>query len=100
MGEINSNNNMPNKDITEINIIYNTKNKEYINLFGDKFIENNKKICKMIVDNKEYEIAARYYVKNNNNILKIKLKGINKVNDISYMFDGCSSLLSLPDISK
>jgi len=74
MGEINSNNNMPNKDITEINIIYNTKNKEYINLFGDKFIENNKKIFKMIIDNKEYEIVGRYYVKNNNNILKIKIK--------------------------
>jgi len=53
MGEINSNNNKPNKDITEINIIYNTKNERYINLFGDKFIENNKKICKMIIDKKE-----------------------------------------------
>jgi len=100
MGVNNSKNDKANKDITKINIIYNTKTKEYINLFGDKFIENNKKICKMIIDKKQYEIAARYYIKNNNNLLKIKLKGINKVNDMSYMFYGCSSLLYLPDISE
>ena len=32
--------------------------------------------------------------------LKIKLKGINYVTDMSCMFAGCSSLISLPDISK
>ena len=35
-----------------------------------------------------------------NNKLKIILKGINNVTDMSFMFDGCKSLLSLPDISK
>ena len=101
MGIDNSNNIKPNKDITEINIIYNIKNKEYIRLFGAEFVENNKNICKMIIDNKVYEIKKDYNVKiYNNNILKIKLKGINKIKDMSYMFEGCLSLSSLPDISK
>ena len=55
----------------------------------------------MIIENKEYEIKEKYNVKNyNNNILKIKLEGINNIKDMSYIFRGCSSLLSLPDISK
>ena len=57
------------KDISEINLIYdiNKENKEYINIFGNKFAENNKNICKMIIDNKEYEICQ-------NIILKIIIK--------------------------
>ena len=101
MGVNNSNNKNYNKDLKEINIIYNINNKEYIRLFGDQFVENNKNICKMIIDNKEYKIAAQYKVKNyENNILKIKLKGINNITNMSYMFSYCSSLLSLSDISN
>ena len=55
----------------------------------------------MIVENKEYEITEKFYYKNlTNNILKIKLKGIDNITNMSYMFSGCSSLLSLPDISN
>ena len=57
----------------------------------------------MIIDNKEYEIKEEYNIenyKNNNNKLKIILKGINNVTNMSCMFNGCSSLSSLPDISK
>ena len=95
------NNSKKNKDITEINIIYNIENKENIELFGDEFVENNKDICKMIIDNKEYEITKEYNIENyNNNKLKIELKGIDNITNMSYMFDKCSSLSSLPDISK
>ena len=83
MGIYNTNN-------TEINIIYNIKYKKYIKLFGDEFVENNKNICKMIIDNKEYEMEDSYKIKNyKNNILKIKLKGINNITNMSYMFNGC-----------
>ena len=86
----------------EINIIYDIKKDDrYIIIFGDDFVRNNRDKCKMIIDNKEYEITEKYYVNNyNNNILQIKLKGINNVTDMRYMFEGCSSLSSLPDISK
>ena len=94
---------MSEKDIPIINIIYdiNKENKENIKIFGEKFVENNRNICKIIIDNKEYEISVKYNIKNyNKNKLEIKLKGINKINDMSDMFANCSSLLSLPDISK
>ena len=54
----------------------------------------------MIIDNKEFEIKEKYYVNNNNNKLNIILKGIDKVTNMSEMFYRCSSLSSLPDISK
>ena len=93
---------MINGDISEINIIYDIKrNEKYIKLFGSDFVRNNKNICKMIINNKEYEIREKYYINNNNDDkLNIKLKGINNVTDMSSMFSGCSSLSSLPDISK
>ena len=44
----------------------------------------------MIIDNKEYEITDKYNIeKYNNNKLNIKLKGINNITNMSYMFDGC-----------
>ena len=92
---------MSEKDISEINIIYDIKEENYINIFGSNFVENNKNICKMIIDKKESEITEKYNIKNNNNNkLKIVLKGIDKVTNMSDMFRGCSSLSSLPDISK
>ena len=92
---------MSEKDITEINIIYEINRKKNIRIFGSNFVKNNKNICKMIIDNKEYEITEKYKVKSkNNNKLKIKLKGIDNVTNMSYMFYECSSLSSLPDISK
>ena len=55
----------------------------------------------MVIDNKEYEITEKYNVeKYNNNHLKIKLKEIENITNMSYMFNECTSLLSLPDISK
>ena len=93
---------MSEKEITEINIIYDIQKRNNIKIFGEEFVNHNKNICNLIIDNKEYEIIERYNIKSNKKInkLKIKLKGINNVNDMSYMFSGCSSLSSLPDISK
>ena len=42
------------KDISEINIIYDIKQENispYIRIFGSEFVENNRNICKMIIDN-------------------------------------------------
>jgi len=92
---------MSEKDISEINILYIINRKNNIDIFGSKFVENNKNKYKMIIDNEEYELAHNYNIKShNNNKLKIKLKGINNITDMSYMFFRCSSLLSLSDISK
>ena len=88
------------KDVSEINILYDINEEDTIIIFGTDFVENNKNICKMVIDNNEYEITVEYNVKIKNNKLKIKLKGINNVTNMSSMFRGCSSLSSLPDIEK
>ena len=77
-----------------------TKNE--IILFGKKFVEKNKDICKILVEGKEKELISVYSnerLKENENF-EIKLKGIKDIIDMSYMFYGCFSLFSIPDISK
>jgi len=81
-----------NEDLPYINMIYDIKTcyNYNISIFGPKFVENNKNKCKMIIDNKEYEITNKYniekYKKIIKNILNIKLKRINNVTDMSYIF--------------
>ena len=88
-------------NINEINLIYKVDNK--IKLFGHDFVERNRNNCKIIINGKEdelkeYKTFSLFSKKIDK--LEIKLKGINNITDMSYMFDGCSSLSSLPDISK
>ena len=100
---------MQKEDKSEIKLIYDINKKDKylgedeqnINIFGAKFVKNNKNKCKMIIYNKENEISEKYNITNyNDNIVEIKLKGIDKVTNMSDMFYGCSSLSSLTDISK
>ena len=62
---------MSKEDVSIINIIYNInkndKECKNINIFGSEFVKNNKNLCKMKIDNKEYEITEKYNVKNYNN---------------------------------
>ena len=88
-------------NIDEINIIYNIKDLKEVQLFNPNFIERNENKLKLIIDGKEQDLIDIYELSNNNkDILKVKLKGITNVTDMSWMFYGCSSLTSLPDIYK
>ena len=80
------------EDNSEIKLIYDINmDEEYeedeeqiINIFGAEFVENNKNICKMLIDNKEYEISEKYNIaNNNNNIIEVKLKRINNFTNMS-----------------
>ena len=86
----------------EIDLIYNIPNNEKeIEIFGYDFVSQNKDLCKIIYNNKEYDLTEKFDCKDiKDNILKIKLKGINNVSDLSSMFEGCSSLESLAEISN
>ena len=96
-----SSNNDKNLLILEINIIYNIDKEKKINIFGKNFVNNNNNNCKMIINDIECNIEEEYKVDNSeNNELKIKLNGIHKITDMSQMFYGCSTLLSVPDIYK
>ena len=94
---------MENEGLSYINIIYdiNKEKEDEIGIFGNYFVKNNKNKCKMIIDNNEYEITNKYNIKSCEcDRLNIKLKGIDKISDMSSMFYECSSLSSLPDISN
>ena len=86
----------------EITIVYKiNKEQDKIKIFGSNFVKNNINNCKILYQNKEYELKE--YFENfskNDSQLQIKLKGINNIIDTSYMFYECTSLISLPDLEK
>ena len=93
----------------EIHIKYKIdKSYETLRIFGKKFVENNKDKCKIEYEaiycaSKrlfEYDLTESISVKSiYDEFLEITLKGINKITDMSYIFDGCTSLIMLNDIS-
>ena len=76
------------------------KNEKKIKIFNIDFVNNNKDKCKIIYNNNEYELTEYFNINNNDNILEIKLTNINNITNAYAMFYECSSLISLPDISK
>ena len=92
-----------NKDLNEITIQNKVGKFNAIKLFSKTFVENNQKICTIIICDKEYNLCE-YWPKKNlqlDRIFEIRLKGIKNVTKMSYMFHDCSSSLSsLSDISK
>jgi hypothetical protein len=85
------------KEDSEIEL---TKNN--IILFGEKFVEKNKNICKILIEGKEKELITLYSNEKlkENEKFEIKLKGIKDIIDMSYMFYGCFCLFSIPDIQN
>ena len=79
------------------------KNAKEIAIFGETFVKNNKDKCKYIYENKEYELNSKFNLKYNNQLndtLEIKLVNIEKITDMSYLFDKCETLISVPNISE
>ena len=112
------------EDIIEIKYTFEKKDEGMYRIFGDKFVENNKNHCKLIINEEEIELSPFYkhYYKNhkqedilaineflnkellnkkeeNKFELEIKLKGIKNIVDISHMFDSCEEIIDLK-ISK
>ena len=74
-----------------------------IQIFGKDFVKNNKDKCYMIIDGQKSEIKEEFVLNNENKNLKeliVKLAGLNKINNISHIFNGCKHLINLPDMSK
>ena len=95
-------------DLDEITIQYKVEEIEDkdtidIRIFGEDFVLNNKKICIIVINGKQIVLTTSINAKRkqiNNGIFEIKLRGLKYVTDMSGMFAGCRSLISLPDISK
>ena len=101
--EIKNNNDILDCKMNSITIRYKTNPKlVYLKIFGNDFVKNNKNNCKIMHKNKIYKLMEyfEFNESKHNDIFEIKLLGINNINDISYMFSNCTTLVSLPDISK
>ena len=80
--------------------------KEYtedvIRILGKYFVTQNKNKCKIIYNNKKYELKEYFdEIDTNYNIeikeIKLKLIGINNITDMQAMFDGCCHLTSVTE---
>ena len=83
----------------EVIIKYNN-DRTKIKIFGEEFVKNNNNNCYMIFEDKKYKIQSFFPIKTKNKIIEIKLIETKIINDMSYMFSRCNSLLSSSDISK
>jgi len=94
-------NNRTKENLNQTTIIYEIGYQ--INLFGDNFVKNNINKCHLLMDGKQIKLCEKLILnqeQKNKNILEIKLIETNKITNMSYMFEDCTSLNSLPDISK
>ena len=88
-----------------ISIIYKKRDEYFektkIKIFGEEFIKNNQKKCKIVINNKEHELMESYNINDNNKKeLEIKLIGFDEIKNMSNMFYECLSLSNLKDISN
>ena len=94
----NSNYIFDNKAKNEIKLKYMILDYDYLRVFSKKFVENNKKNCKLVINEEEKELSEYIDInkmKIKNNFFKIKLKEINPIRDMSYMFYECRALSSI-----
>ena len=71
-----------------ITLVYEIKEEKVITIFHPFFVKNNKRNCKMIINNKIYELTDKYQI-NDQNLKKLEVKLLiinnNKIN-LSCMF--------------
>ena len=106
----NNNSSNNNKNLIKITYKIDTSSKEkQLKIFGKIFVDNNKDKCSieyssfdpLILGLIKSDLKEKINIENiKNEILEITLNGIDNITDISYMFDGCKSLLALNDISQ
>ena len=95
--------NIVNNEKNEINIIYQTKNQNEITIFGFNFVRNNQNICHILIDNKKFGLCQTLRLNNKQKqleIIKIKLINIKNITNMRDIFNGCNTLISLPDFSE
>ena len=80
----------------EINIIYKTDEEGEENIFGDKFVENNKNNIKLIINGDKNDLINRFNLRKGENNIKIIIK--NKITNLEYMFYECRSLKNIKEL--
>ena len=90
-----------NQDYVTFQLEYKASNDNQIRLFGSVFVYKNKDKCKIIYNEKEYDLMEYFKFDNNynhNDSIKIQLRINNNITDISYMCYQCKELFSISDL--
>ena len=80
----------------EINLIYNKKDAKGNNIFGEKFVENNKNNIDLIINGKKTKLIKKYKLLDGDNNVTIVIK--NKITNLEYMFYDCKSLKNIDEL--
>ena len=90
------------QDYIIFQLVYRGVYERKIKILGYAFVEKNKDKCKIIYNEKEYELTEYFYVKNHNHEfeIEIQLKINNSITNIKQMFKDCETLLYVRDISN
>ena len=93
------------KDMYNIVILeYRINESNEYTIFGDGFVENNKDKCYMLIDGQKFELKSEYTIsdeqKKNLEKLTIKLVGLNKITDMSDLFNNCQDLINIINLQK
>ena len=75
-------------------------NESKIRIFGDIFVDNNEQNCYLIINGQKTKLTQFYNYNEEENELNITLVKTGNINNLNSMFAHCSSLTSLPDISR
>ena len=73
----------------EITMEYDAKDNNLIKIFNEQFVENNYKKCKIIFEEKEYDLTSYLELTRKSDTLKLQLKEIETITDMSCMFHQC-----------
>ena len=85
-----------NKNKNEINIIYKTDKEGEENIFGVKFVNNNKNNIELIINGNKNNLIEKYKLRKGGNNIKIIIK--NKITFLEYMFYKCKSLKNIKEL--
>ena len=70
-------------------ITYKMNNDDKLKIFDCDFVNNNKNLCKIIYNEKEYDLQEHFNIKNinkNKDKLEIILKGVSNIINMRCMF--------------
>ena len=81
----------------ELNIRYFTNEEGKQNIFGTEFVRKNKNNIELIIDGKKNVLVDSMQLKKGDNAITILIK--NKLTNLSHMFNGCSTLRNISELS-
>ena len=88
------NNNSGNKK--ELNFEYVTEQEGICDIFGEKFVQNNKDNIALIINGKPNKLVDKFTLLKGKNNIKMMIK--NELTNIEEMFRGCKTLVNINDL--